>query len=66
MAKRLDTEPTEVKSIRLTPNEWEAVDALAEQRGMTRTALLRRMVQQVLKGEAAKAARNEVTTNFKK
>jgi predicted transcriptional regulator len=66
MARQLDAEPTVVKSIRLTPNEWEAVDALAEQRGMTRTALLRRMVQQVLKGEAAKAARTDVTTHFKK
>jgi predicted transcriptional regulator len=57
---------TVTKSIRLTPTEWEAVDTLAEQRGTSRAELLRRMVQQVLKGEAQKAAARQVTTRFKK
>jgi predicted DNA-binding ribbon-helix-helix protein len=51
--------------LRLTAAEWDGLDAMAEKREISRATLLRKMVQRFLAGEAAKAARENVTPHFK-
>ena len=57
-----DGEATKSGSIRLTAEEWAAVDVLAERRGLTRAALLRRMVQRVLEGEGLRKVNASATS----
>jgi metal-responsive CopG/Arc/MetJ family transcriptional regulator len=59
-------EPLTAGQVRLTAAEWAGLDKMAKARGVSRSVLLRRMVQRFLAGEAQKQARNEVTPRFKK
>ena len=52
--------------LRLSSEEMTAVDALAQARGVSRSELLRKMVQRVLAAEETKKNRTQVTPRFKK
>ena len=38
-----------VKNVSLRPDEWEALDAVAEQEGLTRSALIRRELSKLFR-----------------